>query len=172
MPTPDVTVIKLVSDNVAWIASDDRIWRTADSGAHWISLSLPELKSYRIWGVYASTLINAWVFNSRRWYATSDGGTTWRIGPAVPLAHDHFITSMWFDGNLEFGWAAVSEGFDRETARSVVYRTSNGGKEWTRIALMKHSSDNPPWNLYVIDRDHIFVFLRNSLLRTADEGPT
>lgn len=171
LPERYVIMAVMGSDKIAWVASQTRIWRTQDAGAHWRAISIPEKRMHIIQSLHLSGSNTIWVQDGRDWYISSDEGVTWRKGPAVPITKDDYVASLWFDTELKYGWASVAEGYTDDSARRAsAYRTSDGGKHWTRIPLALLGGEWPPGRLYALDRDHVFVFFRHSLLYTFDGG--
>ncbi len=61
---------------------------------------------------------------------TADGGTSWQRGPLTPL-----VQSACFSG-MALGWAANG---------SAVYRTTDAGASWTKVATGPNDRNNPHW---------------------------
>src|SRR5258706_16294736 len=71
LPTPHVQTVAFLSERVAWIASEDHIWRTVDSGAHWNSVPLPAATRHNfrhLHGLHASGTTQIRVLDWDDWY--------------------------------------------------------------------------------------------------------
>jgi len=62
---------------------------------------------------------------------SEDGGKTWE---RVVLGRGHpIVLAIRFPGDVDRGWALALDG-----ASSAIYKTSNGGRDWTRAASFHH----------------------------------
>jgi photosystem II stability/assembly factor-like uncharacterized protein len=67
-------------------------------------------------------------------YITSDGGTTWKAleNLAEPVGSLYFFDE-------QTGWYLGASSIDASTASHSIYQTTDGGKTWTKLALLSWS---------------------------------
>jgi photosystem II stability/assembly factor-like uncharacterized protein len=102
--------------------STDRLYRTADGGAHWDLIALPNT---HVGDVAFSDPNYGWLLTWPDLYVTSDGGTSWRLLPVPPQDVQQISlrsrTEAWMNG---FG-----------AGKPYVYTSADAGQTWQRHDL-------------------------------------
>jgi photosystem II stability/assembly factor-like uncharacterized protein len=107
------------------------IYVTNDGGAHWSDRSA-DLGAGALFKVVAAGPKYAWaVGDHEQIYATSDGGVTWSRQTGTAENNGRFESVFFRDARR--GWAAGAE--FSPSYRGVVFRTTNGGRNWTRATV-------------------------------------
>ena len=171
--------ISAVSDRVAWASgSGGTIVRTADGGATWQRLSVPEAESLDFRDIDAVSADTAYVLSigsgeSSRIYKTTDAGRTWTLQFTNTDPKAFFDAMAFWD--TERG-VAFSDSVD---GRLVILRTENGGRTWSRVpeSGLPPALDNEGafaasgTNVAVVGRDHVWIGTSVSrVLRSTDGG--
>jgi photosystem II stability/assembly factor-like uncharacterized protein len=173
--------VSAVSDQVAWASgASGTVVRTADGGATWAKLTVPDAEKLDFRDVDAVRETTAYILSigvgaASRIYKTTDSGTTWtkQFVNDDPKA---FFDAMAF-WDAEHG-LAMSDSVD---GRFVLITTGDGGRTWTRVpaerlpvALVNEGGfAGSGTNIAVMDR-HAWVGTgaasNSRMLITEDEG--
>jgi len=171
--------ISAVSDRVAWASgSGGTIVRTADGGATWQRLTIPDAEKLDFRDIDAVSDDTAYTLSigsgeSSRIYKTSDAGRTWTL-QFTNTDQKAFFDAMAF-WDAERG-VAFSDSVDGQL---VILWTENGGRAWTRVpaAGLPAALENEGafaasgTNVAVYGRDHVWIGTSVSrVLRSADGG--
>lgn len=135
---------------------------------------------------------HGWALTSTGLFLTADGGATWREvkvpGGLATSGTNRVLGVDFFDA--QHGWVALNEAFttgsDASYGRVDVWRTSDGGRSWTKALLPsavfnKFGEIMPPMQFDFLDARHGFAFLSGNsakgkndsdLFWTADGGRT
>lgn len=111
--------------------------RTVDGGRHWSRLSAPNTNGAAItfvdqlhgWLIHIQMPCRSFCLQSL--YATTDGGTTWRLLPSAPRFEDTRMS--WI--NAEDGRIG---GGNFQSCTSAIFATYDGGRTWTRQLALAH----------------------------------
>ena len=173
--------VSAVNDRVAWASgSSGTIVRTADGGATWQRLSIPNSEKLDFRDVDAVSADVAFALSigsgeSSRIYKTSDAGKTWTLQFTNTDPKAFFDAMALSDMNHGI---AFSDSVDKQL---VILRTEDGGKNWNRVAAtgLPPALDNEGafaasgTNVAVLGRDHVWIGTSVSrVLRSADGGRT
>jgi len=135
---------------------------------------------------------DGWAVVAHRLWVTADGGSTWR--DATPPGGFATAVADYLRGvdfaDAAHGWVAINEAFtsgsDAYYGRVAIWRTTDGGRSWTKALLPKavfnrYGEVMPPVQLDFLDASHGFAFLSGNsakgvndsdLFWTADGGRT
>lgn len=125
--------VSAVSDTVAWASgAGGTVLRTADGGATWTKLTVPDAAKLDFRDVDAVSDTTAWILSIgagplSRIYKTSDAGARWTL----QFTNDDpkaFFDAMAFS-TPQHG-IAMSDSVD---GRFVIVTTADGGATWTRV---------------------------------------
>jgi hypothetical protein len=119
---------------VGFIKEKDKIKPTAvvtsDGGAHW---SLAPIKETGLSLFFLDDSIG-WMVTSKGLWQTEESGRSWRKLKAPPqLLRVYFL-------DRQHGWAAGMH--------KAVYETTDGGKQWTKVAAAETPKTNPEYTQY------------------------
>lgn len=129
-PVAAVTALDAVSPTVAWATDNGKLLATEDGGATWQQRQGPDSPSIR--DVDFVDPQRGWVtaagVNTLALFRTLDGGKTWaEVTTPRPCEQVSFVSPT-------VGWLLCDYGGVRgQTARSL-YRTDDGGRNWTLLA--------------------------------------
>ncbi|MFY8000663.1 MAG: YCF48-related protein [Candidatus Kapaibacteriota bacterium] len=122
--------------------------RTTNGGNLWtINALVPDTASRVSQFYQAVSALNERIAFAAGWYGrtsrTDDGGATWKpltlseVGGNDSLLGVHFVDSL-------TGWTVgIRHGYDRTPSINRIYRTSNGGRSWTRQTPLLGFADAP-----------------------------
>jgi photosystem II stability/assembly factor-like uncharacterized protein len=173
--------VSAVSDRVAWASgSNGTIVRTADGGATWQRLSVPDAEKLDFRDVDAVSDDTAYALSigngeSSRIYKTSDAGKTWILQFTNPDPKAFFDAMAFWDAERGIAFSDSVDG------KLVILRTANGGRDWTYVpaAGLPPALDNEGafaasgTNVAVLGRDHVWIGTSTSrVLRSTDGGGT
>jgi len=171
--------VSAFSDRVAWASgSAGTVVRTADGGATWQRLTIPDAGKLDFRDIDAVSDDTAYALSigsgeSSRIYKTSDAGKTWTLQYTNTDPKAFFDAMAFWD--TERG-LAFSDSVDGQL---VILRTENGGRAWTRVpaAGLPAALDNEGafaasgTNVAVYGRDHVWIGTSVSrVLRSTDGG--
>lgn len=158
----DLNSVFFLDTRVGWAAGkSNTVLKTTDAGATWTRLTERQEGGNEFHEVQFTSPTDGWLAGSRALLHTSDGGTSWE--PAAPLP-----------GLPGFGPGCVRGParyqMHSPTASAGVYRSDNGGQQWTL-------SGKPPRNDYsaVFFLDEVHGWVAGSYRRialTTDGGTT
>jgi photosystem II stability/assembly factor-like uncharacterized protein len=141
--------LHMIDTMTGWALSEYAVLRTTDGGINWKNVSPPNITLTRNSIAEFCTASVVWIAipqaqaTSTQVLHTIDGGTTWQqstIRAAFPRQIT-FIDSQ--NGWLLAGWRQTGG-----AAESVsVFRTTDGGKTWTRVADALFADTTPPGHL-------------------------
>ncbi len=105
---------------------DPKVFTSVDDGTHWTAFA-PRLPAKAVASDFTAGSSEMWAFvTPGRLYVTHDGGHSW--SSIVPRGLPDAIYQPLVFSSPSVGWALV--GRDRE-----LYRTTDGGRHWTPVAL-------------------------------------
>ena len=173
--------VSAVSDRIVWASGEKgTVLRTADGGATWQPLSIPgtaslDFRDIDAIGDRVAYALSIGPGNASRIYKTTDAGATWvmQFTNQDPAA---FFDAMAF-WDAERG-VAFSDSVD---GQFVILITSNGGQQWTRVALEGLPAALPGegafaasgTNVAVRDANTVWIgTTKGRVLRSLDAGRT
>lgn len=117
---------------IAWSATGGWLLRTRDGGDAWEHVEVPQTKDLVHTGLSFVDANTGWLATQQQLYATTDGGTTWRVlkdfaAEAAAAGGATDPTNAYPIGGLEFTSATVGH-FTKDRRH---YRTADGGRTWT-----------------------------------------
>jgi photosystem II stability/assembly factor-like uncharacterized protein len=125
--------VSAVSDTVAWASGTNAtVIRTADGGATWTKLTVPDADKLDFRDIDAVSDTTAYVLSigagaASRIYKTTDAGAHWTLQFANEDPKAFFDAMAFWD---ERHGLAMSDSVD---GRFVIIRTADGGQTWTRV---------------------------------------
>ncbi len=143
--------ITMMNSMVGWAESDKHLFRSEDGGSTWRDVSPPEvgpggkteginanfLDHNHAYVVYNEYFLDKYPWKTVEVWRTTDGGDTWQ--PSEPLdisgMEKSVVTSLNFT-DPSHGWLLVEGGYvdhPYQFIRYYLFRTSDGGRTWTRI---------------------------------------
>lgn len=176
--------VSAVDDRVVWASgASGTVLRTADGGASWQPLRIPEAEKLDFRDIDAVSKTTAYALSigpgqASRIYKTSDSGAHWALQFTNDDPKAFFDAMAFWDANRGL---AVSDSVD---GRFVIVTTSDGGRTWTRVPSDTLPSALPNegafagsgTNVAVIGSDRAWIgtgaSTRSRMLRTADGGRT
>jgi photosystem II stability/assembly factor-like uncharacterized protein len=126
--------VSAASDDVVWASgANGTVLRTADGGATWTKLTVPDADKLDFRDVDAVSDITAWVLSigagaASRIYKTTDAGAHWTLQFTNADAKAFFDAMAFWDAGHGL---AMSDSVD---GRFVILTTADGGATWTRVA--------------------------------------
>ena len=129
--------VSAVSDNVAWASgANGTVVRTADGGATWTKLTVPDADKLDFRDVDAVSETTAYVLSigngpASRIYKTTDAGAHWTLQFTNDDPKAFFDAMAFWDAQHGL---AMSDSVD---GRFVLITTADGGRTWTRVAADK-----------------------------------
>jgi photosystem II stability/assembly factor-like uncharacterized protein len=176
--------VSAVNDRVAWASgAGGTVLRTADGGASWQTLRIPEAEGLDFRDIDAVSETAAYALSigpgpASRIYKTSDSGAHWTLQFTNEDPKAFFDAMAFWDANRGL---AVSDAVD---GRFVIVTTSDGGSTWTHVPADKLPPALPNegafagsgTNIAVMGGDRAWIgtgaSTRSRMLRTADGGRT
>jgi photosystem II stability/assembly factor-like uncharacterized protein len=176
--------VSAVSARVVWASgANGTILRTADGGATWRQLAIPDANTLDFRDVDAIDERTAYALSigpgaASRIYKTTDAGAHWMLQFTNDDPKAFYDAMAFWDANRGL---AVSDSVD---GRFVVRATRDGGAHWTRVpadalppALPNEGAfAGSGTNIAVLDGDLAWIgtgaSTRSRVLRTADGGRT
>ena len=125
--------VSAASDTVAWASGNKgTIVRTADGGATWARLAVPDagaldFRDIEAFGADIAYALAIGPGEASRIYKTGDGGKTWALQFTNPDARAFYDAIAFWD---ERTGIAVGDPVD---GRFTMLRTTDGGATWTRV---------------------------------------
>ena len=126
--------IKTVDQNVVWICGDQgTIIHSSDNGTTWITAPFAD-QTYNLCSIDAVNASVAWIVGNKgsngdaKIWKTIDGGNSWIVQFSSANAGACFRAVKFYDQNN-----GILIG-DPENNHYVIMTTTNGGKNWTKIA--------------------------------------
>jgi photosystem II stability/assembly factor-like uncharacterized protein len=141
--------LHMIDTMTGWALSEHAVLRTSDGGMHWKNVSPPNTTLTRNSIAEFRTAFIVWVAipqtqaTSTRILHTTDGGSTWQqttIQAAYPRQFS-FADSQ--HGWLLAGWRQTGGAAEPVS----VFRTTDGGIAWTRVADALFADATPPGHL-------------------------
>jgi photosystem II stability/assembly factor-like uncharacterized protein len=136
---------------VGWAVSDKHLFRSEDGGSTWLDVSPPEigpggqtegitanfLDHDHAYVVYDEYFLDKYPWKTVEIWRTTDGGDTWQTSEPLDITgmDKSVVTSLTFT-DTSYGWLLVEGGYVEHPYQSIRYylfRTSDGGRTWTRI---------------------------------------
>lgn len=155
LPTPySVNDVFLLSASEAWAVSDTaEVLHTTDGGLTWSSTTLTGGPLPHLQCVHFLDPVNGWVAGNGIWW-TADGGATWNMAVPWGTIYDiHFADAL-------RGWACGNGG--------VVYRSTDGGRNWTWQGLPSTTTLS---GIFFLDTQRGWVVnIGGELYRSLDGG--
>jgi photosystem II stability/assembly factor-like uncharacterized protein len=173
--------ISSASDRVVWASgSNGTILRTADGGATWQRLTVPDADKLDFRDIDAVSDDTAYALSigngeASRIYKTSDAGKTWTLQFTNTDPKAFFDAMAFWDAERGIAFSDSVDG------QLVILRTDNGGGAWTRVpaAGLPPALNNEGafaasgTNVAVYGRDHVWIGTSVSrVLRSSDGGRT
>jgi photosystem II stability/assembly factor-like uncharacterized protein len=176
--------VSAVSGTLAWASGNKgAVLRTADGGAHWTTLAVPDAAGLDFRDIEATGPDTAYILSigsgdKSRIYKTTDAGKTWALqfANADPKAFYDAI-AFWDDRN----GLAVGDPVD---GRFTVIRTSDGGRTWTLVPEADRPAARPGDGMFAASGTCLTVQGRTNawlgtggaasarVLRSTDRGST
>lgn len=125
--------VSAVSDRVAWASgAGGTVVRTADGGATWTTLAVPDAAALDFRDVDAVTAASAYILSigngpASRIYKTADAGATWTLQFTNQEPKGFFDAMAFWDDRRGIVMGDSIDG------RFDVLRTLDGGRTWARI---------------------------------------
>lgn len=178
------------SESRGWVGTlspHRQMLETHDGGAHWTQVTnLPDLAPSAVCGlsVVSESVVYASGTNfpnrPARMMRTTDGGASWQgwdMSEYATLLVDTYFTDP--DNGWVVGGKATVAHPSRDDVRTVVLRTTDGGRTWTDTAA-RLGGQLPMgewgWKIHFLDDQIGFValesFVRAAILKTVDGGQT
>jgi photosystem II stability/assembly factor-like uncharacterized protein len=144
--------IHMIDTMKGWALTDTRVLRTTDGANTWHDVT-PKYSAQgqiRIIGDFLTTSV-AWVAISQGSsaattpiYHTIDGGATWQQGTvqASPVG----VVSLNFI-NVQDGWLLTSQGAAAGSEEVDIWRSTDSGTTWTKVASANPANDDKPGTL-------------------------
>jgi photosystem II stability/assembly factor-like uncharacterized protein len=141
--------LQMIDTMTGWALSESAVLRTTDGGIHWKNVSPPNTTLTRNTVAEFCTASMVWVAipqaqaTSTQILHTTDSGTTWQqttIQAAFPRQFS-FIDSQ--HGWLLAGWRQTGGAAEAVS----VFRTTDGGKSWPKVADALFADTTPPGHL-------------------------
>jgi photosystem II stability/assembly factor-like uncharacterized protein len=126
--------VSAASDQVAWASgANGTVLRTADAGATWAKLTVPDAAKLDFRDVDAVSDTTAYILSigtgpDSRIYKTTDAGEHWTLQFTNPDAKAFFDAMAFWDAQHGL---AMSDSVD---GHFVILTTEDGGTTWTRVA--------------------------------------
>lgn len=176
--------VSAVSARVAWASgANGTVLRTADGGATWQRLSIPDSGQLDFRDIDAIDDRRAFVLSigpgdASRIYRTTDAGATWERQFTNPDPKAFFDAMAFWDADRGVAFS------DSVAGRFVILTTRDGGRTWARVPheALPPALDNEGafaasgTNVAVSGRDHVWIATgaaaRSRVLRSADGGRT
>lgn len=140
---PKTNLIAIATDNIIWSVgtssnSASQFSKTSDGGTTWVNYSFTGLPSgLTIYDITATSALKAWICTYSATssanggiYATIDGGATWTKQTTALFNSTNSLAQKirFFNDNVGIALGRVADGYFE------IYRTSNGGTNWSRVA--------------------------------------
>lgn len=143
----DLQAFQLVAPEAGWVLFDQRLHWTDDNGLHWRDLTPAAVGPAYIAAADFADARHGWLVTvggaetdpAYQLYTTTDGGATWHttplslFAPGEPGAQSSAVYLDFIDANL--GWLVVKQATSRAFSLGTLFRTTDGGATWTRLAL-------------------------------------
>jgi photosystem II stability/assembly factor-like uncharacterized protein len=146
--------IKMLDASTGWaITGQNHVLRTTDGASHWQDVTPPSIDPPQAnYSNLTYAFLNpsvAWVYSSIRdpntlggitkYYRTTDGGQTW-----LSSINQGDIPGQIIFTNSRDGWMFSSLGVASGSEGADIFRTSNGGATWTKVATAAYSTAGQP----------------------------
>jgi photosystem II stability/assembly factor-like uncharacterized protein len=134
-----------ISEQDGWVTSEDRVFRTSDSGRIWKDVSPQKPSGGEFSSSFFLSASSGWVLTAAydeatdthrlSIAATTDGGVTWTTSRVAPqgLRPEMLLagaTSIYFADALH-GWIDASMVTSSAAHGGIVFATQDGGKSWS-----------------------------------------
>ncbi len=141
-PGLSIGSLRMFTETEGWAASDTQLFHTKDGALHWDNVTpkppgLPVAGGQHIDNVFFLSASQAWVALSNGGgssleliFRTSTGGASWQQSQ-VPSGHTGTALSF---VNIQDGWLLDNQGAAAGSEAVDVYRTTDGGTTWKKIA--------------------------------------
>jgi photosystem II stability/assembly factor-like uncharacterized protein len=159
---PQLTQFHFVNENDGWGTTESAIVSTNDGGVTWYNVTPLNVSEV---GYASNDFISAQLayvllpnadYTAGTLYRTSDGGATW-VPIAVPFAAAQL---QFLETNSGFALAALGAGAGSEAV--AVYKTGDGGMNWTRAFINDPTVDGSSDSLPLGGQKSGFAFLNAS----------
>lgn len=134
---PTFGTVHMITPQVGWAMTEQGVVRTTDGWAHWLNVGPPDVSGLGAGAQFVSGT-EAWVVAGKPQtprestiFHTTDGGSSWsnavlRDPAAVGPGEPDFI-------DMPHGWLFVSYGVAAGSEGGAIYRTVDGGAQWTKM---------------------------------------
>jgi len=135
IPFVSTQIIEPTSESTVWALTGQTLQRTTDGGVSWrvvfkghgmlspVGAFIDEQHAWIVVADARSTLV----------WRTSDGGQTWQSTPIATVAGTAPTQLFFLDP--QYGWLLASTGAAAGSQGASLWRTENGGLNWTLVAL-------------------------------------
>jgi len=155
---------------VAYVGTDDGVFRSEDHGLHWTrtSLGVPhQPRSIVVTGVAVDPTSPGTVYASSLWgfYKTTDGGASWtQLSGVLSQSNAPWFEGVALDrGDPRIVYTSVYQGAADEVG---VYRSKDGGASWTRVFT------HPTTPVLTGSAGTVYAAADPEVYRSADGGET
>ncbi|MDP4193839.1 MAG: YCF48-related protein [Bacteroidota bacterium] len=165
--TEELNYLDFVDENKGWaVGFYGTVLHTTDSGNSWEKQSLPaECSSVTLRGVCFPDKENGWIAGEDYILHTTNSGNDWRVQLKVDLEKGRFRDIKFL--NIKTGFAVGQKGIYLENEEGVLYKTTDGGENWYRLA---HGKLPILDEIFIVDSNYIWICGKEILLSTQDGG--
>jgi cysteine-rich repeat protein len=173
--TPLLVDVFFMNENVGWLldAQNELVWRTTNGGQNWLAgPRLPESNgNINFNNLHFISNTTGWVSRFPRIiHQTTDGGVTWtQITRTSPDLRRIFFVSE--TEGWGAGVATVTAG-DSTNDTGVIFRTQNGGRDWSRFYQAVESTvlDSTLNDIFFLDRRNGWAVGSQGTIATTNDG--
>jgi photosystem II stability/assembly factor-like uncharacterized protein len=134
--TPSINDLQMIDPTNGWAIGNAYVLRTADGGATWYNVSMPNVSSFG--SGFFQTASKGWVFGTDAnigtvsLFRTTNGGTTWTAYNNLPFNGGAL---QFLDDLNGFVMSGLGSGMHKQAIQ--LYQTSDGGATW----VLKYAID-------------------------------